>query len=238
MGGMLPVLGPALHDLMPARGWMWVELALATPILFVAGRRFITGGWTEIRHLNPGMNSLVMMGAGAAYFYSLLALLAPQLFPEGAAHSYFEAAGVIVTLILVGRFLEAKAKGRTSDAVRKLLQLRVKTARVRRDGEEMEIPIDRVEINDIVLVRPGERIPVDGTVVDGSSYVDESMISGEPAPVRKEEGAEVVGGTVNKTGAFSFRATRVGSETVLSQIVRMVEEAREPSRRSRRLPTG
>ena len=225
MGGMLPGLGPVLHDLMPARSWMWVELALATPILFVAGRRFITSGLAELRHLNPGMNSLVMMGAGAAYFYSLLALLAPQLFPEGTAQSYFEAAGVIVTLILVGRFLEAKAKGRTSDAVRKLLQLRVKTARIQRDGTELEIPVDHVQVDDIVLVRPGERLPVDGLVVEGSSYVDESMISGEPAPVRKEEGAEVVGGTVNKTGAFSFRATRVGAETVLSQIVRMVEDA-------------
>ena len=225
MGGMLPGLGPVLHDLLPARSWMWVELALATPILFVAGRRFITSGMAELRHLNPGMNSLVMMGAGAAYFYSLLALLAPQLFPEGTAQSYFEAAGVIVTLILVGRFLEAKAKGRTSDAVRKLLQLRVKTARIQRDGTELEIPVDHVLVDDIVLVRPGERLPVDGLVVEGSSYVDESMISGEPAPVRKEEGAEVVGGTVNKTGAFSFRATRVGAETVLSQIVRMVEDA-------------
>jgi Cu+-exporting ATPase len=171
------------------------------------------------------MSSLVMLGASAAYFYSVLALLTPGIFPEGAATTYFEAAGVIITLILLGRLLEAVAKGRTSEAIRKLMQLQAKTARVLRDGEEVEIPIDAVVPGDVVFVRPGERLPVDGVVSEGWSYVDESMITGEPIPVEKRHGAEVVGGTVNKTGACTITATRVGADTVLSQIIRMVEEA-------------
>ncbi|NQU61068.1 MAG: copper-translocating P-type ATPase [Rhodospirillales bacterium] len=214
-----------MMSLMPERGWMWVELVLATPVQFYAGRGFYKHGWTEIRHLNPGMNSLVMLGASAAYFYSLLALLVPAIFPEGTATTYFEAAGVIITLILLGRYLEAVAKGRTSEAIKKLMQLQAKTACVLRGGQEVEIPIEDVVSGDLVLVRPGERLPVDGVVTEGSSYVDESMITGEPVPVEKSEGAEVVGGTVNKTGAFTLKATRVGADTVLSQIIRMVEEA-------------
>ncbi|HIM46577.1 MAG TPA: copper-translocating P-type ATPase, partial [Alphaproteobacteria bacterium] len=157
--------------------------------------------------------------------YSLLALLAPGIFPEGTATTYFEAAGVIITLILLGRYLEAVAKGRTSEAIKKLMQLQAKTARVFRDGRETKIPIEDVVAGDLVVVRPGERLAVDGVVTEGSSYVDEAMISGEPAPVEKGPGAEVTGGTVNKTGAFTMRATRIGADTVLSQIIRMVEEA-------------
>ena len=222
---MAPVLGPLMTGLMAERGWMWVEFILASPVLFYAGRIFFTHGWAELKHLNPGMNSLVMLGASAAYFYSLLALLVPAIFPEGTATSYFEAAGVIVTLILFGRYLEAVAKGRTSEAIKKLMRLQAKTARVLRDGKEIEIPIEDVVSGDLVLVRPGERLPVDGVVTEGSSYVDESMITGEPVPVEKAVGAEAVGGTVNKTGAFTLQATRVGGDTVLSQIIRMVEEA-------------
>ncbi|MCH7865835.1 MAG: copper-translocating P-type ATPase, partial [Proteobacteria bacterium] len=159
------------------------------------------------------------------YFYSVAALLAPGIFPEGTATSYFEAAGVIITLILLGRYFEAVAKGRTSEAIKKLMRLQAKTARVIRDGREMEIPIEDVVAGDLVLVRPGERLPVDGVVTEGASYVDESMITGEPVPVEKKAGAEVVGGTVNKTGAFTLKATRVGNHTVLAQIIRMVEEA-------------
>jgi Cu+-exporting ATPase len=221
----LPGIGEIMLSLLPERGWMWVEFVLATPVQFYAGRRFYRQGWAEMRHLSPGMSSLVMLGTSAAYFYSLLALLVPDVFPEGTATSYFEAAGVIITLILLGRFLEAVAKGRTSEAIRKLMQLQAKTARVLRAGEEVEIPIAAVVSGDMILIRPGERLPVDGLVADGSSYVDESMITGEPIPVEKRRGAEVVGGTVNKTGAFSFKATRVGADTVLSQIIRMVEEA-------------
>jgi Cu+-exporting ATPase len=221
----LPGVESAMLALLSERGWMWIELALATPVQFYAGRRFYRQGWAELGHLSPGMNSLVMLGSSAAYFYSLLALLAPQIFPEGTAKSYFEAAAVIVTLILVGRLLEAIAKGRTSEAIRKLMHLQAKTARVLRDGAELEIPIEAVVTGDLVLVRPGERLPVDGLVVEGTSFVDESMITGEPVPVEKSVGAEVVGGTVNKTGAFTLKATRVGAETVLSQIIKMVEEA-------------
>jgi len=214
-----------MMSLLPERGWMWIEFLLATPVLFYAGQVFFKYGWAELSHLNPGMNSLVMLGASAAYFYSLLALLAPGIFPEGTATTYFEAAGVIITLILLGRYLEAVAKGRTSEAIKKLMQLQAKTARVLRDGRETEIPIEDVVAGDLVVVRPGERLAVDGVVTEGSSYVDEAMISGEPAPVEKGPGAEVTGGTVNKTGAFTMRATRIGADTVLSQIIRMVEEA-------------
>ncbi len=225
MGKMLPGLGHAMRGIMPERGWMWVELLLATPVQFYAGSRFYKTGWAELRHLSPGMNSLVMIGSSAAYFYSLLALLVPQIFPEGTDQTYFEAAGVIVTLILLGRYLEHIARGRTSDAIKKLMRLQAKTARVERDGQVQEVPVEAVIPGDRIIVRPGERLPVDGTVVEGSSYVDESMISGEPVPVAKSAGDEVVGGTINKNGSLTFEATRVGADTVLSQIIKMVESA-------------
>jgi Cu+-exporting ATPase len=171
------------------------------------------------------MNSLVMLGSSAAYIYSLLVLIVPGLFPEGTANLYFEAAAVIVTLILLGRYLESLSKGRTSEAIRHLVRLQPKEARILREDGEIEIPVEAVVPGDIVSVRPGERIPVDGIVVDSASYADESMISGEPVPVRKQTDGEVVGGTVNQTGAFRYRATRVGADTVLAQIIRMVEEA-------------
>jgi len=222
---LVPAMKGWMLSLLPANAWRWVELLLATPVQFVAGRRFYTQGWAEIRHGSPGMSTLVMMGSSAAYLYSLLAVLAPGLFPAGTANLYFEAAAVIVTLILFGRFLEARAKGRTSDAIRKLMRLQVKTARVLRDGESREVPIEEVVPGDLVQVRPGERIPVDGAVTEGTSFVDESMISGEAVPVEKGPEAEVIGGTVNGTGAFLMRATRVGADTVLAQIIRMVQEA-------------
>jgi Cu+-exporting ATPase len=171
------------------------------------------------------MNSLVVLGASAAFLYSVVATFAPGLLPAGADHVYYEAAAVIVTLILVGRLFEAQAKGRTSEAIKRLMTLQAKTARVERGGVALEVSIGEVRVGDIVLVRPGERVPVDGEVLDGASFVDESMISGEPIPVEKSAGAEVIGGTVNKTGAFRFRATKVGAATMLSQIVRMVEAA-------------
>ncbi len=221
----LPGAGTLMHSLLPMPVWHWLELLLATPVLLWAGRRFLAQGWAELRHLAPGMNSLVMIGSGAAYLYSLLVLVLPGLFPKGTDNLYFEAAAVIVTLILLGRYLESLAKGRTSEAIRHLVRLQPKEARIVRDDGEVEIPVEAVVPGDIVLVRPGERIPVDGILVDGSSYVDESMISGEPIPVGKRAGDEVVGGTVNQTGAFRYRASRVGADTVLAQIIRMVEEA-------------
>ncbi len=225
MGKGMPWFGELLTGVMPHRRWMWVEWLLATPVQFYAAVRFYRSGYAELKHFSPGMNSLVVMGISAAYLYSVLALLVPGIFPPGTAETYFEAAAVIVTLMLLGRYLEHIAKGRTSQAIKKLLQLQAKTARVLRDGKTEEVPVEAVVPGDRILVRPGERLPVDGVVEDGSSYVDESMITGEPVPVAKAKGAEVVGGTVNKNGSLTFRATRVGGDTVLSQIIRMVESA-------------
>ena len=226
---MGPMVVPGLHALMdrlaPMSLWAWLELVLATPVLFWSGRRFLARGLTELRHLSPGMDSLVMLGSGAAYLYSLLALTLPGMFPAGTVHLYFEAAAVIVTLILLGRYLEAVAKGRTSQAIRRLVNLQPKTARIIGPDGEIEIPADAVVPGDAIQVRPGERIPVDGTLTEGGSRVDESMISGEPVPVRKDPGDEVIGGTLNQTGSFRYRATRVGAETVLAQIIRLVEDA-------------
>lgn len=225
MGRMLPGLGGAMQGIMADRAWMAVEWILATPVLFFAGRRFHQAGWSELRHANPGMNTLVMMGTGAAYFYSLLALVAPGLFPAGTAVAYFEAAGVIVTLILFGRYLEAMAKGRTAAAVKGLLQLQTPYARVERGGTLVDVPVEDLRPGERVLVRPGERVPVDGIVAEGSSFVDESMITGEPLPVEKGIDAEVVGGTLNANGALTIVISRTGADTVLARIVRMVEEA-------------
>ena len=226
---MVPGIAGAMDAVLPAKAWTIIELALVLPVQFYAGRRFYTLGWGELKHAAPGMNSLVMIGSNAAFFYSLVALLAPGIFPSGTAHTYFDAAGMIVTLILLGRFLEAVAKGRTSQAVKSLMQLQSKTARVRRGGpdgnEWREIDVDQVALDDIISVRPGERVPVDGTVTDGRSTIDESMISGEPFPVAKSVDEHVVGGTVNQNGHVEIRATGVGGDTVLSQIIRMVEDA-------------
>jgi P-type Cu+ transporter len=224
MGPML-LPGHERHALATGAIGGWVQLVLATPVLFWAGRRFLASGWMELRHLAPGMNSLVMLGSSAAYLYSLAALTVPGLFPAGTANLYFEASAVIVTLILLGRYLEALAKGRTSEAIRRLMRLQPKTARVVRAGAEMEIPAEAVVPGDLIAVRPGEQIPVDGTLSEGESRVDESMISGEPMPVRKGPGDALVGGTLNQTGAFRYRATRVGADMVLAQIVRLVEDA-------------
>lgn len=203
----------------------YLQFALTTLVLFGPGLRFFRKGVPALLRGAPDMNSLVSVGTAAAYGYSVVATFIPEVLPQGTANIYFEAAAVIVTLILLGRTLEARAKGRTSQAIKRLVGLQAKTARVERNGETLEIPLDQVTTGDVVFVRPGEKIPVDGQVVEGASYVDESMITGEPVPVSKGIGAEVVGGTINKTGAFSFRVTKVGANTVLSQIIRLVEEA-------------
>ncbi|WP_421937448.1 heavy metal translocating P-type ATPase [Phenylobacterium sp.] len=205
--------------------WRLMSFALAALVLFGPGLRFYRKGVPNLIRRTPDMNSLVVLGASAAFAYSAVATFAPALLPAGADHVYYEAAAVIVTLILLGRLFEAQAKGRTSEAIRRLMTLQAKTARVVRDGHEAEVPIAEVRPGDLVTVRPGERVPVDGEVADGASFIDESMISGEPVPVEKGPGDEVIGGTVNKTGAFHFRATRVGAETLLAQILRMVEAA-------------
>ncbi|SHI35587.1 heavy metal translocating P-type ATPase [Wenxinia saemankumensis] len=202
-----------------------ILFALATSVLFGPGWQFHARGWPALLRGGPDMNSLVALGTSAAWGYSVVATFAPGLLPAGTSGVYFEAAAVIVTLILLGRWLEALARGRTSAAITGLLKLQARTARVLRDGDARDVPIEEVVVGDRVRVRPGERIPVDGLVLDGSSFVDEAMISGEPVPVQKGEGDEVIGGTINRTGTFTFRATRVGADTLLARIVRMVEEA-------------
>lgn len=220
---------PGVHELILrtiGAQWNWyIQFALTTLVLAVPGIRFYRQGIPALLRLAPDMNSLVAVGTFAAYAYSLVATFAPSLLPAGTVNVYYEVAAVIVTLILLGRFLEARAKGRTSEAIKRLVGLQAKTARVQRDGTVLEIPIADVVAGDIIEVRPGERIPVDGEVTQGLSYVDESMITGEPIPVEKTVDSKLVGGTVNQKGALSFRATAVGGATVLSQIIRMVEQA-------------
>jgi Cu+-exporting ATPase len=199
----------------------WFFLALATPVQFYVGYDYYIGGFKSLRAGSANMDVLVAMGSSAAYFYSLAVLL----FPGVGGHVYFETSAVIITLIKLGKMLEARAKGRTSEAIKKLMGLRPKTARVVRDGVEQDVPIESVVLGDVLVVRPGERLPVDGIVVEGQSAVDESMLTGESLPVDKKPGDEVVGGTINKQGLLQFEATRVGSQTALAQIIRLVEEA-------------
>lgn len=201
------------------------QFVMTTLALVWPGRQFYLKGFPALLRGAPDMNSLVAVGTTAAYGYSVVATFAPQMLPEEARAVYFEAAGVIVVLILLGRMMEARAKGRTGAAIRKLIGLRPKTARLSRGGVEIEVALEDIGVGDLVVVRPGERIAVDGEVVSGESYVDESMITGEPVPVSKRAGAHVVGGTVNGDGLLTFRAVNVGANTVLSQIIRMVEEA-------------
>ncbi len=231
MGGHLL---PALERLFNFPGRAYVELALTTPV-FWAGREFFTGAWAAARHRSADMNTLVAIGTLVAYLYSIVVTFAPELLAVTAHGSgghgnaptgvYYEVAAIIITLILMGRLLEAKARAQTGSAIRALMGLQAKTARVERDGQEMEIPIAEVRAGDIVTVRPGEKIPVDGEVVGGESSVDESMLTGEPLPVKKAAGDSVIGATLNKTGSFRFRATKVGSDTVLQGIVRLVQQA-------------
>jgi len=204
---------------------LYVSFILSTLLLAGPGLPFYEKGFPALLRGQPDMNALVATGTMSAYLYSVVATFMPQLLPAGAVNVYYEAACVIVTLILFGRFLEARAKGRTSEAIRALARLQPKTAHIQRDGETIEIAIEEVRVGDLLLVRPGEKIPTDGVVTQGASYVDESMITGEPTPVAKAEGAQVTGATVNTTGAFTFRATRVGSDTTLAGIIRMVEQA-------------
>jgi Cu+-exporting ATPase len=214
-------------------GAEWLQLALTTPVVFYSGWQFYRSAWAAMRQRLADMNTLIAVGTGAAYLYSLAATIAPGFFApghEGMAGMtkppvYFEAAGVIIALILLGRMLESRARGKTSDAIRKLVGLQAKTARVIREGREQDIAIGDVMIGDTIIVRPGEKIPVDGVILEGASAVDESMLTGESLPVDKAMGDTVFGATINKTGAFRLTATKVGKDTVLQQIVRMVQEA-------------
>ena len=205
----------------------WLQLVLTTPVEFWCGWSFFRNGWKSLKHHTATMDTLIALGTGAAYLYSLVVTLFPDFFiTQGLqTHVYYEVAAMVVTLILLGRFLEHRARGQTSEAICKLMGMQAKTARVMRDEVEIDIPIKDVKINDVVLVRPGETIPVDGEVIDGTSTVDEAMVTGESLPVKKQPGDEVIGATINKTGSFKFRATRVGKDTFLAQIVRLVQEA-------------
>ncbi len=205
----------------------WLLLALATPVYFWSGWQFLQGTVAAFRHRAADMNSLIGLGTSAAYFYSFLATAFPQLFFAAGQtpHVYYETAAIIITLVLLGRMLEERAKGRTSEAIKKLIALEPRRARVERDGREIEVEVEEVEVGDIVVVRPGEKIAVDGVVVSGFSTVDESMLTGESLPVEKEPGAEVIGGTINQSGSFRFRATKVGRDTALQRIIELVSQA-------------
>ena len=212
-------------DLLPADwghgGWLnWLMLALATPVQFYVGRQYYSGAYKALRNNSANMDVLIAMGTSAAYFYSL-----PITLGLLHGHVYYETAAVIITLIKLGKYLEARAKGRTSEAIKKLMGLRARNARVLRHGRELEVPADEVLVGDVVIVRPGEKIPVDGVVVEGRSAVDESMLTGESLPVEKGPGDPVIGATLNKFGLFKFEATKVGKETALAQIIRLVEDA-------------
>jgi len=228
----LPVAIPVmLHELFGA-DWVpdflldpWLQLVLITPVMLYTGWPVHVTGWLTLRHRTSDMNTLITLGTIAAYSYSLVVTVAPSLLTEDLRNVYFEAVGVILTLILLGRLFEARAKAGTGEAIRKLIGLQARTARVVRDSEETEIPIEEVLPGDIVLVRPGEKIPVDGEIIEGRSTIDESMVTGESLPVTKQAGDTVIGATINQTGAFRFQATRVGKDTMLSQIIKLVEQA-------------
>ncbi|MGA8942562.1 MAG: heavy metal translocating P-type ATPase [Thermoactinomyces sp.] len=203
----------------------WVQLAFATPVQFVIGASFYKGAWNALRNKSANMDVLVALGTSAAYFYSLFAILT---LPAGAVHEqglYFETSAVLITLILLGKLLETRAKGKASDAISKLMELQAKTALVIRDGKEVTIPVEEVKTGDLVVVKPGDQIPVDGEIVKGSSAVDESMLTGESVPVEKQVGDEVIGATVNQHGRLVFKATKVGKDTTLARIIRVVQEA-------------
>ena len=203
----------------------WLQLALITPVMFYTGWPIHKTGWLALSHRSADMNSLITLGTIAAYGYSLVVTTVPNLLPALAQEVYYEAVGVIITLILLGRLLETKAKAGTGEAIRTLIGLQPKTARIVRDGLEMEVSIEDVRLGDVVVVRPGEKLPVDGEVLDGRSAVDESMVTGEPMPVTKTAGDTVIGATINQTGSFRYVATKVGADTMLAQIIRLVREA-------------
>lgn len=222
-------LFPAFHHAVGATlgtlGANLIAFALATFVLAGPGRDFYRKGYKALVAGAPDMNSLVAIGTSAAYLFSIAAVFAPSLLPAGRAGTYFESAAVVVTLVLVGRYLEARARGRTGEAIRRLLDLEAKSARVLRDGATIDVPIDAVRAGDLVVVRPGEKIPVDGDIVEGGAHVDQAMITGEPLPERKSVGDHVIGGTIATNGTFTLRATRVGAQSLLAEIVRTVEAA-------------
>jgi len=234
LGRLLMPLAISLREWIAGQGWIleltWIKwgLALLTlPVVAWSGQQFYKGTWSGFRHRTADMNTLIGVGTAAAFLYSLVATAAPSLFLQAGlpADVYYEAVATIIALVLLGRLLEARAKGKTSEAIRRLAALRAKLAHVLRDGHETDIPVEAVVVGDLLIVKPGEKIPVDGVVTEGASAVDESMLTGEPMPVAKKPGDEVIGATLNTTGSITFRATRVGKETALGQIVQLVEDA-------------
>src|SRR5437667_1564355 len=228
MGHAIP--GVHIDSIIPKQIGKWIEFALATPVVLWAGGFFFTRAWRSIVNRSLNMFTLIAIGVGAAYFYSAAAVVVPGIFPDsfrrnGDIDLYFEAAAVITALVLLGQLLEAKARSRTGQAIKALLGLAAKTAHQIRDGEEREISADEIQKGDVLRVRPGEKVPIDGAIIEGRSYIDESMITGESMPVSKGVGEKVIGATVNQTGSFLMRAERIGSETLLAQIVPMVAEA-------------
>ena len=222
---LLPTVHHWVQSSLGLQNSWYLQFALTSLVLFGPGLGFFTKGYPALLRLAPDMNSLVALGATAAWGYSLVATFAPQVLPQGTRHVYFEAAAVIVVLILLGRFLEARAKGRTGEAIRKLVGLQARSAQVERAGQFVDLPIEDIRVGDRVRVRPGEKVAVDGEVVSGASFIDESMVTGEPVAVEKAVGASVVGGTLNRSGALTVRATRVGADTLLAQIIGLVEQA-------------
>ncbi|WP_240928267.1 copper-transporting P-type ATPase [Maribellus sediminis] len=229
MSGMVPFL--KLNNIASEKVWNWIEFALATPVVFYAGWDFFKRGWSSIVRRSPNMWTLISIGVGAAFLFSVVAILMPGIFPaqfkdeQGNVHVYFEAAAVILTLVLLGQVLELKAHSKTNSAIKALLELAPPVARIIREGEEMEIPLEKVQVGDILKVKPGEKIPVDGVITKGNAVIDESMITGESIPVDKEKDDKVTGGTVNGKTAFEMKAEKVGEDTLLSQIVEQVNEA-------------
>ena len=216
----LPLIPPWLHN-------FWLQLLLTAPVQFWCGKSFYIGAWKSLKRRLATMDTLIALGTSAAYFYSVFVTIFPSLFiVKGLMPSvYYEVSSSVIALILLGKTLENRAKGETSEAIRKLMGLQAKTARIVRNGQELEVPLAQVEIGDVVQVRPGEQIPVDGEVIEGYSTIDEAMVTGESLPVKKQIGDEVIGATINKTGSFKFRATRIGKDTFLAQIVKMVQDA-------------
>lgn len=226
-GGVLSALIVvfAFTPILPMHIANYLLFVLATPVMFYVGGQFFTSFVRGLKHRNANMDTLVAVGTGAAYVYSTLVTFLPQIFGRVEAQTYFDVGAVVITLVLLGKFFEARAKSSANEAIRKLLALGAKTARVLREGKEEDVPIEQVVVGDIILVRPGEKIPVDGEVIEGNSSVDQSVVTGESIPVEKNAGDTVIGATINKTGAFKFKATKVGKDTVLAQIVKLVSEA-------------
>jgi len=226
--GSLPMMTGLNLPFIPA--WLhnfWLQAMLTAPVQFWCGQSFYTNGWKALKRHTATMDTLIALGTSAAYFYSLFVTINPGfLTAQGLTPSvYYEVAAIVITLILLGRLFENRARGQTSEAIRKLMGLQARDARILRNGQEMEVPIAQVQLGDIVVVRPGEKIPVDGEVIEGTSTIDEAMVTGESVPVKKQAGDEVIGATINRTGSFKFRVTRVGKDTFLAQIVKLVQQA-------------